>query len=438
MGRSRIDLVKEYPNQLRRAMRRHLPARGLPLMAKGQARWSDRLLVTVMILMVWSGLGTLQDRFGEARSAGVSMYVSRRRPGTSYRGFINQLQRHSRRLLERVTQGLRQRVMECAGEQWQVGRFVAFGVDGTKSDAPRTKANRQGLKIGGKRRSGPQQLLVMLMHVGTGLPWSWRRGEATASERGLLLEQLGALPAGSLLLMDAGFTGYECLRTILAAGHQLLVRAGANVTLLKKLGWVVKEKKNLVYLWPARAQETGALPLVLRRIVVVGARNRRMCLLTSILEEADLSETEAAELYKRRWGIEVLYRGLKQTLGRRKMLSDSPKNAGVELDWTMAGYWMLGLLLWENRGTKQAVNCGVAEALRLVRGAMAGRGDRRVTLEACWRKMKVDAYLRAGPKASPDWPHKKNDPPCGIPRLRMATPTEVRRAKRLTTLPLAA
>src|SRR5208337_3294471 len=102
-------------------------------------------------------------------------------------------------------------------------------------------------------------------------------------------------------------------------------------------------------LWPELAQCQGGAPLVLRRIVVVDGRNRRMCLLTSV-SGAEMGVAEAVELYRRRWGIEVLYRGLKQTLGRRKMLSDAPENAQVELDWTMAGYWMLCLLLWEQRG----------------------------------------------------------------------------------------
>src|SRR5207245_3087510 len=104
------------------------------------------------------------------------------------------------------------------------------------------------------------------------------------------------LPTGSLLLMDAGFTGYALLGKLLAAGHPVLVRAGANVTLLEKLGWSVEEKGEWVYLWPKTAQESGGEPLVLRRIVVVDGRNRRMCLLTSVLEEAALSVSEAVEL----------------------------------------------------------------------------------------------------------------------------------------------
>jgi hypothetical protein len=57
----------------------YLPARGLAL--RGSDRWTDRLLVIVMLLLVWSGLPTQQERFAEARAAGVALYHSRRREG---------------------------------------------------------------------------------------------------------------------------------------------------------------------------------------------------------------------------------------------------------------------------------------------------------------------------------------------------------------------
>ena len=419
----------DYTTQLRQALRRSLPLQGLPLIAAGK-RWSDRLLVTTILLLVFSSLDTLRERFGEARAAVVRMYPSRRRPGTTYAGFIGQLAAHSPRLLALLGPHLRQRVEEAAGGAWRIGRQVAFGVDGSKSDAPRTKANRRGLKIGGKRKSGPQQLLVTLLHLGTGLPWSWRHGEATASERGLLLAQLSLLPAGALLVGDAGFVGYQLLQTILGAGYQMLVRAGSNVRLLQGLGWEVQEHGDVVYVWPDQARREGQAPLVLRRIVLVDGRNRRMCLLTNLSEE-ELTLEEARELYRRRWGIEVFFRGLKQTLGRRKMLSDTPTHAGVELDWTMVGYWILGLWLWEQRAEKAPVSQGLAWALRLVRAAVAGRGDRRGTLAAAWGRLTVDRYVRRRPKKAWNWPHKKNDPPCGLPHLRMATALEIRGAKRL-------
>lgn len=181
----------------------------------------------------------------------------------------------------------------------------------------------------------------------------------------------------------------------------------------------------------------GDAPLVLRRIVLVDGRNRRMCLLTN-LSAQELTFAEARERYRRRWDIEVFFRGLKQTLARRKMLSDTPLHAGVELDWTMVGYWMLGLLLWENRTEQAATTQGLAWALRLVRAAVAGRDDKRGNLTRAWERLRVDRYVRRRPKAARNWPHKKNEPPCGMPQLRMATALEIRCAKRLARIKQAA
>jgi len=384
------------------------------------------MLVINMLLMVISGCSSLEQRFAEARAAVVDMYPSRKRPGETYAGFIAMLLRHSDRLLSIVTACLRKNVQQCAASHWTVGGRLAFGVDGSKIDAKRTRANEQTLKIGGKHKSGPQQLLVVLLHVGTGLLWSFKRACATASERGLLLELLPSLPEACLLIADAGFTGHDVICAILAGKRDLLVRAGANVTLLRKLGLKVKARSGWVYLWPVRCQDKE--PLILRQILLTDSRNRQMCLLTN-LSENELTQQQACELYKRRWDVELFYRGLKQTLGRRKMHSGSPENAQVELDWTVCGYWMLGLMLWENRREEVPVMSGIAFALKLLRGLMAGRGDGRCTWQRCWWKLRADCYTRRSRKAARAWPHKKKDRPCGVPKVRMATPAEVQRAK---------
>ena len=59
---------------------------------------------------------------------------------------------------------------------------------------------------------------------------------------------------------------------------------------------------------------------------------------------ADGSDRQASVLYEMRWGVEVFYRSLKQTLCRRKMLSRAPRQARMELGWTMVGLRLLGLL----------------------------------------------------------------------------------------------
>jgi len=425
---------RDYTIQLRKMFKRYLPQRGLPLLGEA-GRWMDRLLVMTILMMVMSSFGTLADRFSEARATVVKMYPSRRRPGRTYAGFIEQLAKRSAALVALVMRCLRLHVERASGCNWRVAGHLAFGMDGSKCDAPRTHANEEGLTCGSK--SGPQQLLVALVHLGTGLPWSFRRGQSIVSERGLFLEQLACLPAKALLVGDAGFVGYVFLQTILHAKYNLLVRAGSNVRLLRQLGWEVCEKGDCVYVWPERQRKEGLAPLVLRQIVLVDGRNRCMCLLTN-LDSESLTLEAARELYTRRWGVEIFFRGLKQTLSRRKMLSKTPEYARVELDWTLIGYWILGLWLWEQRIEKVPVSHGLAWTLRLVRSAMAGRLDRRSNLMAAWRHMTIDRYVRLRPKKARDWPHKKNDPPCGMPKIRMATSLEIRCACALAQQKIAA
>jgi len=172
MARSRID-PSSYPIELRRAIAEFLPTRGLPLMAP--RRWTDRVLSLVMLLTVWATAATLKDRFAGARQAVVLMYLSRKRPGKSFVGFMSAIVRHSDRLIALIAGELRESLPGRLGRQWRIGSWLAFGVDGTKIDCPRTKANQKHFPSGGKNKSGPQMLLVCLIHLGSGLLWSWRR-----------------------------------------------------------------------------------------------------------------------------------------------------------------------------------------------------------------------------------------------------------------------
>lgn len=431
MKRSRND-QPSYRIQLRQAIAAYLPTRGLPLIGSG--RWTDRLLVIAAILLTFVAGTSMLDRFAGARAAVVAMYRSRRRPGASFNGFMGVLTRRSPRLLALVVGVMRQRMQENLAAHWRIGQFVVFGFDGSMIDCPRTKANEKHFKNGDQ--SGPQMLLGMLFHVRTGLIWAWRRADARTAERTLLRDMLGDLPTNALLLADAGLTGYGLWSEIMAAGHYFLIRVGANVRLLKKLGYAVEERHGTVYLWPDRAQRRlGLPPLVLRLITLQNGRNRKMCLLTNVPAE-ELSDAEAQSLYRLRWGVELLFRAMKQTLTRRKMLSDSPRHAEVELDWSVMGQWMLSLLLFEHRreksgaqaGATASVQQGFAAALRIVRDAMAGRVDRRSSF---WRRLATirrDRYQRRRPKKARAWPHKKNQTPCGLPEVRMATREEIRMA----------
>ena len=71
---------------------------------------------------------------------------------------------------------------------------------------------------------------------------------------------------------------------------------------------------------------------------------KKMYLVTNVLDKKALSEKSAGVLYEMRWGVEVFYRSLKQTLEKRRMLSRTPAAARCELTWAMLGLWLLGLM----------------------------------------------------------------------------------------------
>jgi hypothetical protein len=376
--------------------------------------------------MAFDPAGTLVDRFQRVRERLGWLFPKTRRVGKTYQGFVEALRRHSGILLERLAVHFRRQVQGIAGRHWLIEGFCAFAVDGSQIDCPRTQANLEGLGRRGKDPLRPSLWLTMLWHVGTGLPWAWRIGPATANEHTHLQEMLALLPPQAFLLMDAGFASYELLQQILAAGHGFLVRVGAHRQLLRCLGYAVREMGSTVYLWPQDHRDGH--PLVLR-LICRGSGDGKVFLLTNLPKER-LSKKQAGRLYRARWGIEVYYRTLKQTLARRKMLSGSPDLAHYELAWTLTGLWLLGLL-----GVNILIHDGrspwrlsTATALRILRRAL--EGQLRGRLERALAQAVRDPYHRNGPKTSRNWPHKKNERPPKAPKMRRATLLEQQRAQR--------
>jgi len=60
-----------------------------------------------------------------------------------------------------------------------------------------------------------------------------------------------------------------------------------------------------------------------------------MWMLTSVLSPKSLSRKRIAELYRLRWGIEVEFRGLKQTMDRGEWRCRNSKRVLAELNWSI-------------------------------------------------------------------------------------------------------
>lgn len=407
---------------------------------KAHTRWTARFLAFVAILMVWDTGHTLGDRFDSARETLGGMFPSRRRVGRTYQGFIKAMHRLGEAATDRLTGHLRGVLRRMAGDHWRREGFIAFAADGSRVDCPRTEANARALGCGGRKGTGPQFWLTTLWHMGTGLPWAWKTGPSTDAERNHLRDMLCLLPTNALLVADAGFTGYALLREILSGGRSFLVRVGSNVHLLKALGTAQVETDGTVYLWPGAFRKEHP-PLVLR-LIVLERKGKKVYLLTHLSLE-QLGDRQASVLYEMRWGVEVFYRSMKQTLRRRKMLSRAPRQARSELSWTLVGLQLLGLLSVAPAlaSGKDPLSWSVALSLRVVRLAMRDRrprGSCRGGLAGCLRRAVKDPYVRRSEKQARNWPHKKREKPPGTPRLRKANETEVRKAKEIRNTQVAA
>jgi hypothetical protein len=238
---------------------------------------------------------------------------------------------------------------------------------------------------------------------------------------------LPCLPAAALLTADAGFVGYQTLQAILASGHQLLIRVGANVKLLRKLGYA-RESDGCVYLWPDREARRGQPPLVLRLVVAHNGKSP-VYLVTSVTSTTRLSDEQVVQLYAKRWGIELFYRHLKQTFGRRKLRSAQADNARLELQWSLAALAAMALyalvqLQQQGIGPQRL---SMASTLRFFRRTLRdylhptppdGKLQKQLTTAV------IDPYQRKH-KTSRDYPRKKQERPPGKPRIVVATREQI-------------
>ena len=398
---------------------------------RGGTQWTPQRLTWVAAMMAWDEGQTLDSRWEHSREVAGGLHAHWSL-GTSYSGFAAALVRESPRIVAGIKAKFRQAMLAMGSRHQTRCGWRAFAVDGSRVEAPLTQANEDGLGCAGRKKTGPQVFLTTLWHMGLGLPWDFRVGPGTDSERRHLEQMLEDLPQDSLIVADAGFVGYELCQRVLSAGQSFLLRVGGNIRLLTDLGWEHEERDGVVYLWPLKHRHLPPLKL---RLIVLERGKQQAYLLTNVFDAKRLTEDAAGVLYEMRWGVEVFFRSYKQTLHRCRLLSRTPATCLAECQWTMLGLWLLGLMT-VGRLLVAGVDplCwSVAAARNTVRRAMRTTIFKRraCRLQQLLRRSIKDTYQRRGPKDARDYPRKKREKPPNAPQIQSASPKQVQRAKRL-------
>ena len=413
----------------------------------GNTKWNPKYLVALAVLTAWSDGQRMTDAFDKAKKLSHNMFAQI--AIETFQGMMRALATQTAQLLPLLWRRLHELMQRAGREHYRIGKWLPLAVDGSRFSAPRTKSNEQafsaknfgkGTKAKSRRKwknkrkrskklcepVRPQIWLTLIWHMGLKLPWCWKTGPSTASERHHLMEMLqrDEFHENTLFCGDAGFVGYELWKSILDTGHSFLIRVGGNVRLLKNLGHA-RAGKGIVCLWPDAAARRRQAPLVLR-LIEVQSEQGSMWLVTNVLNQRELSTASLKRLYRLRWGVELQFRAVKQTFRRSKLRSRKSDHALAELDWSLVALTMVQLFALHEKTKldEPPERTSVSEALRAIRYAMdnwhePARGKDKLTSRL--RTATKDSYVRSSCKTSRYHPNHKDKPSTTQPIIQSAT-----------------
>jgi hypothetical protein len=423
-ARSFVDCLREF---LTPALWKQ--AHGQRPRKRRSSRWSTQPLVLVLLLMTWCCGDSQPERFETAKAFCVACLPKRRRPGRTVQGFQKALAKLPLRVLRAFAAGIRQTLALRLATRWFDDGFIGIGCDGSRVECPRTAELERHLGQAGKKGSAPTLWVTALVHLRLGVPWAWRLGKGTASERWHLLQMLTLLPAAALLVADAGYFGFSLAKQLVDKKICFLLRMSSNVTLYTTETVALEcYHEGLVYYFPGQKKkpEQQEKPLLLRLIRIRGKKKQDVWLLTNVLEPGRLSAATAAKFYRWRWENEGQFRAYKRTLAKVKMVSRSVRLVHREAEGSLLALQLMlaqGVLAMRPvaREDSEPV-CSPRKVLLAIRQEMYGllrRGHAQYyeRLQQAQRERRQ----RHSAKAIRSWPRRKPHKAPKPPRLLKLT-----------------
>ena len=415
---------------------------------KESPRWMVQPLVLMLLLMTWSHGDSQADRFECAKAYCQVCLQKRRNPGKTVQGFQKALARWPLLVLRTFAAGVRGVLAARLGSAWFVEGFVPIGCDGSRVECPRTTELEERMGQAGKDKSAPTLWVTALVHLRWGVPWTWRFGKGTASERDHLGYLTGVLPRLALLVADAGYFGFRLAEQLVRRDVTFLLRMSSNVTLYTREQVLLERyREGEVYYWPSRKdQKIGAKPLYLRLLRIRAKRRRNdVWLLTNVMDKKRLSHALAGQMYRWRWQNEGCFRTYKHTLKKVKLVSRTVRLVHREAEGSWLALQLLlaqGILAQTKRlatqpatanECEQELKCSPRKILIAIREEITSAPRRRrPKYEERLRQAQGERRQRTSAKASRVWPRRKPHKPPKPPELRklsVAQKSELERHK---------
>jgi hypothetical protein len=263
--------------------------------------------------------------------------------------------------------------------------WVVKVADGTTLSLPDTPAHQAAYPQSASQKPGcgfPLLKLVGLFSLHSGALLAYAKGNKRVAELPLFLRLRQWFQAGDLLLADRGFASYVVMALLERLGVACLFRLhqarSGDLRCGIRLG-----KKDRLAVWAKPAHKPRYLPQSLWRQIpqtltvrvlrvqarVAGFRTRTVTLVTTLSDPAEYPARELAELYLRRWRIELWWGQLKTRMGMEVLRCQTPAMAHKELEMYLTAYNLIRCLMAESaarhqRPLQQISFKGAVDALR--------------------------------------------------------------------------
>jgi hypothetical protein len=232
--------------------------------------------------------------------------------------------------LKNILQATAQAAEQRVRSQWRFHqRDVKVG-DGTTASAPDTKKNQQAFPQSASQEPGcgfPLLKLVALFSLASGALLHLTIGNKHHSELQLFRRLWAHLKKGDIFLADRLFCDYVTIVGLWRQGVDSVLRLNEKRPRDFRRGKRLGRYDRLVT-WgkPDRKRKTAtgkvwrslpaqiALRLVRYPVCIPGFRARHIVLVTTLLDPVVYPAAELAELYLRRWHVELFFRHIKTTM----------------------------------------------------------------------------------------------------------------------------
>jgi Transposase DDE domain len=269
------------------------------------------------------------------------------------------------RAVEHTAQALNAGVSE---KHLWLGRQVHV-VDGTGIALPDTEANQEDYPQPSEQKLGcgfPVLRLVAFMSLATGAVSRYRLGNLHDHEQPLFQELRTHLKADDMVLGDRNFGTFANLVLLKRQGADGVFRRhqsrGAGVDTLKRLGQddsLVRWRASHHYRPPWLDASVDLPQMIVVRevsfqVAQAGFRTQSVTLVTTLVDVKAYPAWALAELYFKRWRMELGLRDIKITMDMDRLRTKTPARVRAELAMFLVGYNLIRTVMFDASKVSEA------------------------------------------------------------------------------------